>query len=152
MTDCRSFASKVAHIRNAELCKELKKDLTQLEEQLHTAPQDEPVQATSKDMQRIRKALERMVDTSGPKIAEELLDEFVEVVTPMTESLYRWKLNFGQRKAKEERTDLAAISETPILNFKIDYETAKKFRQKCKLPIPQFRRSAWYDLEVEVYL
>ena len=64
---------------------------------------------------------------------------------------YRWKLNTGCKKSKEERTDLMAVSEKPILTFTIDFETAKRYREANKMP-HQFRRAAWTDLTVEVYL
>ena len=42
-------------------------------------------------------------------------------------------------------------SEKPILTFTIDFETAKRYREANKMP-HQFRRAAWTDLTVEVYL
>lgn len=66
-------------------------------------------------------------------------------------SSYRWKLNTGCKKSKEERADLMAVSEKPILTFTIDFETAKRYREANKMP-HQFRRAAWTDLTVEVYL
>ena len=57
----------------------------------------------------------------------------------------------GCKKSKEERTDLMAVSEKPILTFTIDFETAKRYREANKMP-HQFRRAAWTDLTVEVYL
>ena len=47
--------------------------------------------------------------------------------------------------------DLMAVSEKPILTFTIDFETAKRYRKANKMP-HQFRRAAWTDLTVEVYL
>ena len=44
-----------------------------------------------------------------------------------------------------------SVSEKPILTFTIDFETAKRYRKANKLP-HQFRRAAWTDLTVEVYL
>ena len=38
-----------------------------------------------------------------------------------------------------------------ILTFTIDFETAKRYREANKMP-HQFRRAAWIDLTVEVYL
>ena len=38
-----------------------------------------------------------------------------------------------------------------ILTFIIDFETAKHYREANKMP-HQFRRAAWTDLTVEVYL
>ena len=36
-------------------------------------------------------------------------------------------------------------------HFTIDFETAKRYREANKMP-HQFRRAAWTDLTVEVYL
>ena len=47
--------------------------------------------------------------------------------------------------------DLMPVSEKPILTFTIDFETAKRYREANKMP-HQFRRAAWTDLTVEVYL
>ena len=66
-------------------------------------------------------------------------------------SIPEWKLNTGCKKSKEERADLMAVSEKPILTFTIDFETAKHYREANKMP-HQFRRAAWTDLTVEVYL
>ena len=77
--------------------------------------------------------------------------QFIEVVTPFADYSYRWKLNTGCKKSKEERTNLMAVSEKPLLTFAIDFETAKRYREANKMP-HQFRRAAWTDLTVEVYL
>ena len=57
----------------------------------------------------------------------------------------------GMPVFEEERTNLMAVSEKPILTFTIDFETAKRYREVNKMP-HQFRRAAWTDLTVEVYL
>ena len=64
---------------------------------------------------------------------------------------YHWKLNTGRRKAKDERADLMAVSEKPLLTFTIDFETAKRYREANKMP-HQFRRAVWSGLTVEVCL
>ena len=56
----------------------------------------------------------------GARLAPELIDQFVEVVTPIADYSYRWKLSTGCKKSKEERTDLMAVSEKPLLTFTID--------------------------------
>ena len=68
------------------------------------------------------------------------------------------KLNISDRHLRnlergEEASsiDLMAVSEKPILTFTIDFETAKRYREANKMP-HQFRRAAWTDLTVEVYL
>lgn len=90
-------------------------------------------------------------DVHGACLAPELIDQFVEVVTPIGDYTYRWKLNTGRKKSKDERTDLMAVTDSPILAFTIDFETAKRYREANKMP-HQFRRAAWTDLTVEVYL
>lgn len=103
------------------------------------------------DLQRVTQALSSIVDISGPKISEALIAEFVEVITPVEDYRYRWKLNFGKRKLGTERADLMSPDAPPILSFTIDFNTAKEFRKENKMPT-QFRQSAWNDLYVEVYL
>ena len=71
--------------------------------------------------------------------------------SPLADYSYRWKLNTGCKKSKEERTNLMAVSEKPLLTFTIDFETAKRYREANKMP-HQFRRAAWTDLTVEVYV
>ena len=95
--------------------------------------------------------LSQKVDVHGARLAPELIEQFVEVVTPIADYSYRWKLNTGCKKSKEERTDLMAVSKDPLLTFTIDFETAKRYREANKMP-HQFRRTAWTDLTVEVYL
>ncbi|MFR6374516.1 MAG: hypothetical protein ACLUOB_12055 [Subdoligranulum sp.] len=60
------------------------------------------------------------------------------MVTPIADYSYRWKLNTGCKKSKEERADLMSVSEKPILTFTIDFETAKRYRKANKLapPVP----------------
>ena len=80
-----------------------------------------------------------------------MIEQFVEVVTPIADYSYRWKLNTGCKKSKEECADLMSVSEKSIRTFTIDFETAKRYREANKLP-HQFRRAAWIVLTVEVYL
>ena len=56
-----------------------------------------------------------------------------------------------ERGEEASSIDLMAVSEKPILTFTIDFETAKRYRKANKMPHP-FRRAAWSDLTVEVYL
>ena len=56
-----------------------------------------------------------------------------------------------ERGEEASSIDLMAVSETPILTFTIDFETAKRYREANKMPHP-FRRAAWTDLTVEVCL
>ena len=80
-----------------------------------------------------------------------LIQEFVEVVTPIKDNLYRWKLNFGSQVPHAERTDLTKIEQDPLLKFRINFETARQYRQKNGMP-SQFRRCSWTDLRVKVHV
>ena len=133
------------------LCKQADDEIAHLEQELKAlSPAPEP-QTVSSDMKAIYDFLSQKVDVHGARLAPELIDQFVEVVTPIADYSYRWKLNTGCKKSKEERTNLMAVSEKPILTFTIDFETAKRYREANKMP-HQFRRAAWTDLTVEVYL
>ena len=133
------------------LCKQADDEIARLEQELKSlSPAPEP-QTVSSDMKAIYDFLSQKVDVHGARLAPELIDQFVEVVTPIADYSYRWKLNTGCKKSKEERTDLMAVSEKPLLTFTIDFETAKRYREANKMP-HQFRRAAWTDLTVEVYL
>ena len=133
------------------LCKQADDEIAHLEQELKAlSPASEP-QTVSSDMKAIYDFLSQKVDVHGARLAPELIDQFVEVVTPIADYSYRWKLNTGCKKSKEERADLMAVSEKPILTFTIDFETAKRYREANKMP-HQFRRAAWTDLTVEVYL
>ena len=133
------------------LCKQADDEIARLEQELKAlSPAPEP-QTVSSDMKAIYDFLSQKVDVHGARLAPELIDQFVEVVTPIADYSYRWKLNTGCKKSKEERADLMAVSEKPILTFTIDFETAKRYREANKMP-HQFRRAAWTDLTVEVYL
>ena len=112
---------------------------------------NEPESASRFDLDKIKKGLSQMVDISTPRISEELIEEFVEVITPVKNHHYRWKLNFGESKTPQERSDLLKPENPPVLAFTIDFETARKFRYANGLPT-QFRKRDWNDLTVEVYL
>lgn len=103
------------------------------------------------DLEKIKKALSQMVDISTPRISDELIEEFVEVVTPVENHHYRWKMSFGETKVAQERSDLLAPENPPVLSFTIDFETARQYRKANGMPA-QFRRCDWTDLIVEVYL
>ena len=133
------------------LCKQAADEIAHLEQELKAIfPAPDP-QTVSSDMKEIHDFLSQKFDVHGARLAPELIDRFVEVVTPIADYSYRWKLNTGCKKSKEERADLMAVSEKPILTFTIDFETAKRYREANKMP-HQFRRAAWTDLTVEVYL
>lgn len=112
---------------------------------------DESENVNGFDLDKIKKGLSQMVDISTPKISEELIEEFVEVVTPVENHHYRWKMSFGETKTAQERSNLLEPENPPVLAFTIDFETARKFRYANGLP-RQFRKRDWNDLIVEVYL
>ncbi len=112
---------------------------------------NEPEHSSRFDLDKIKKGLSQMVDISTPKISEELIEEFVEVITPVENHHYRWKLNFDEPKTPQERCNLLNPDNSPVLSFTIDFETAREFRYANGLP-SQFRRRDWNNLIVEVYL
>lgn len=133
------------------LCKQADDEINRLEQDLKSIAPEPDSAAVSANMKALHDFLEQKVDVHGACLAPELIDQFVEVVTPVGDYAYRWKLNTGRRKAKDERADLMAVTDSPILTFTIDFETAKRYREANKMP-HQFRRAAWTDLTVEVYL
>ncbi len=52
--------------------------------------------AESLDMSAIEKALGEIIDFSGPKIGESIIEKFVSRITPIDNGHYRWDLNFTQ--------------------------------------------------------
>lgn len=113
--------------------------------------QQESEQKRSFDLSKIKKGLSQMIDISAPRISDELIDEFIEVITPVANHHYRWKMSFGALKVGQERSNLLEPENSPVLTFTIDFETARQYRYANKLPT-QFRRRDWEDLTVEVYL
>lgn len=132
-----------------ELCRQTENEI----QSLQSAPTKVMIPQASqvKNMGEIKKALEKLIDIDGPKISDELVDEFIEVVTPVENNHYRWKMNFGKKKSHADRADLMGIQGQPIISFTIDFEEAKKYRQDNHLPT-QFRQRDWTDLQVDVYL
>lgn len=126
------------------------KELEALQGKMGGQP-NEPENVNGFDLDKIKKGLSQMVDISTPRISEELIEEFVEVVTPVENHHYRWKMSFGETKTAQERSNLLEPENPPVLTFTIDFETARKFRYANGLP-RQFRKRDWNDLIVEVYL
>lgn len=126
------------------------KELEALQGKMGGQP-NEPKNVNGFDLDKIKKGLSQMVDITTPKISEELIEEFVEVVTPVENHHYRWKMSFGETKTAQERSNLLEPENPPVLTFTIDFETARKFRYANGLP-RQFRKRDWNDLIVEVYL
>ena len=133
------------------LCKQADDEIARLEKELQSLTSIPETQGVSANMKAIHDFLEQKVNVRGACLSPELIDQFVEVVTPVGDYAYRWKLNTGRKKTKDERADLMAVTASPILTFTIDFETAKRYREANKMP-HQFRRAAWTDLTVEVYL
>lgn len=129
---------------NAEKYKELSAQIAQIKEQIP--------QATRLDLSRIQQALERLLDLSSKKVSIEIVDEFVKAITQKENYFYRWKLNFGKQKENPDaKTDLMNKPGLLIYSFTIDFETAKSYRENVGMA-PRFRRNAWHDLQVEVYI
>ena len=129
---------------NAEKYKELSAQIAQIKEQIP--------QATRLDLSRIQQALERLLDLSSKKVSIEIVDEFVKAITQKENYFYRWKLNFGKQKENPDaKTDLMNKPGLLIYSFTIDFETAKSYRENVGMD-PRFRRDAWHDLQVEVYI
>lgn len=133
------------------LCKQADDEINRLEQDLKSIAPEPDSAAVSANMKALHDFLEQKLDVRGACLAPELIEQFVEVVTPISDYTYRWKLNTGSKKEKHERADLMAVTGKPVLTFTIDFETAKKYREANKMP-HQFRRAAWSDLTVEVYL
>ena len=129
---------------NAEKYKELSAQIAQIKEQIP--------QATRLDLSRIQQALERLLDLSSKKVSIEIVDEFVKAITQKENYFYRWKLNFGKQKENPDvKTDLMNKPGLLIYSFTIDFETAKTYRENVGMD-SRFRRNAWHDLQVEVYI
>ena len=124
-------------------------EINELTAELRALERNEP-QASCLDLDKIRAALNHMVDLSKPKISDELIEEFVDTITPVENYRFRWKLNFD-RSYNPCHADLMAITADPILIFTIDFETAKQYRESCKMD-HRFRKTQWNDLVIEVYL
>ena len=124
-------------------------EINELTAELRALERNEP-QVSSLDLDKIRAALNHMVDLSKPKIADELIEEFVDTITPVENYRFRWKLNFDH-SYNPCHADLMAITADPILTFTIDFETAKQYRESRHMD-HRFRKTQWNDLVIEVYL
>lgn len=88
------------------------KELCAKTEQIISALQHTPAEMTvqqkaaaTPSMKELTAALNRIVDFSAPKLPDSLIQEFVEVVTPVEDNLFRRKPNFGPQVPHAERTD-----------------------------------------------
>lgn len=133
------------------LSKKTEAEIQKVRVQMQNLEQEEQVAASPYDMAKIKKALGQVVDISGPKIQNDLIEEFVETVTPVENYVYRWKLNLGCKDTDKKPIDLMHPESNPVLTFTINFEQAKQFRNNNHMPT-QFRKCAWSDLQVEVYL
>ena len=133
-----------------EMAAQVDEEIRKLEEELSAAVMPQTGDSAVKAI-RIQRALEEIVDISVPKITDNLIDSFVEVVTPVENYSYRWKLNFGEKVMRQDRANLCEIADAPILAFTLTFEDAKVYRKANEMPT-QFRSAAWTDLNVEVYI
>ena len=122
-------------------------DIVELKAKLEVQPE----LAQPPSIEPIKRVLEQVVDVSGPKVSEALIERFVEAVTPAEDFLFRWKLNLGKRIIGTDNVDLITGTDKPVLDFWITFDVAKKYRQANKMPT-QFRSNAWSDLRVQVYI
>lgn len=140
---CKRYKWRVKQSTGEEY-KELSAQIAQIKEQ--------NPQVTRLDLSRIKQALERLLDLSSKKVSIEIVDEFVKAITQKENYFYRWKLNFGKQKENPDaKTDLMNKPGLLIYSFTIDFETAKTYRENVGMD-PRFRRNAWHDLQVEVYI
>ena len=81
--------------------KKAEDDLTALKSEMEKLDASGDDKAASLDMSAIQKALDEILDFSGPKIDEHIIDKFVCRVTPIENGRFRWDLNFapGHRQA-----------------------------------------------------
>ena len=70
----------------------------------------------------------------------------VSFFAPLKNFQLKWLID---SKSKQEA--LGYMGLVFLITFTIDFETAKRYREANKMP-HQFRRAAWTDLTVEVYL
>jgi len=96
------------------LCKQADDELARLEKELQSLAPIPETQSIPANMKAIRDFLEQKVDVRGACLAPELIDQFVEVVTPVGDYTYRWKSNTGRKKSKDERADLMAVTDSPF--------------------------------------
>lgn len=129
------------------LCSKAEQDLTVTDNQQSAEFGNVKAQC---DLNKIRKALDSLVDVSGPVVNDALIDRFVEVTTPVENYFYRWRLNFDKQSDAKGAESLMEIQGIPLLKFTITFDEAKKYRKENHMPA-QFRRCSWTDLQVEVY-
>lgn len=140
----------VAHMQeHQKLYVQASQELEALQQQ--QAQPEEIDEQNQLDLKAIRQGLSKMVDTSSPRISEELINEFVEVVTPVENHHYRWKISMENLKQGAQRANLLDPDNPPVLAFTIDFEAAKRYRKMNKMPA-QSRQNNWADLTVEVFL
>jgi DNA invertase Pin-like site-specific DNA recombinase len=134
------------------LCSQVERDLAFYKNQNESQTSSNASNKASYDLQQIRKALDNLIDLSTPCIDDALIDRFVEIVTPVDQYSYRWKLNFTQKSNRYTAPckNIADIEHPPLLKITITFEMAKKYREENHMPV-QFRKRAWHDLTVEVF-
>ena len=80
------------------LRKKAEDELSALKAELDRLSASAREEDTTLDMEAIKKALDEMIDFSGPKIDENLIEKFVCRVTPFGNGHFRWDLNFAPGK------------------------------------------------------
>lgn len=131
-----------------QLTRDVNREIIQLDAELQNEKNFHP-SSGSLSVESLQAALNRMIDTSKANISESLIEEFVETVVPVENYRYRWKLSF-ENLEPGFHSDLLSPSNSPVMSFTIDFDTAKEYRQACQMAT-QFRKSQWHDIEVEVY-
>ena len=82
----------------SELRQKAEKEIETLNEELKKLDSVSEEIAGALDMKAIEKALDEIIDFSGPKIDENIIEKFVSRITPIDNGHYRWDLNFTQNK------------------------------------------------------
>lgn len=152
----RSYATMLAdgdleRSEYQELYSQAEKEIRQLEQESTSLMPSQPVSSNSINLIALQKTLEEIIDIHSPKLAPELIAQFVESVTPVENYFFRWKLNMRKLRINSERENLCSPTSTLVLRFTIPFETAKQYREANNMP-RQFRRCTWNDLLVEVYI
>ena len=117
------------------LCKQADDEINRLEQDLKSIAPEPDSAAVSANMKALHDFLEQKLDVRGACLAPELIEQFVEVVTPISDYTYRWKLNTGSKKEKHERADLMAVTGKPVLTFTIDLRPPRSIvrQTRCRI-------------------
>ena len=112
----------------------------------------EPEQNPQLRFGKNQKGLAQMIDISAPRISDELIDEFVEVITPVENHHYRWDAELWNAEGRAGTHQSAGAEKSAGSHFlPSTLKPPVNIGARNKMP-PQFRRCDWQDLTVEVYL